>query len=76
MRHAAASDYGAAFALDIEKNMTTLTRRGFALSNKHVSKDLYSWSDSRARPLDFKGFQVGVVFGFFFPLLSIVCLFL
>lgn len=54
MRHAAASDYAAAFALDIEGNMTTLTRWGFALSNKHVSKDLYCCADNTS---PFSAFQ-------------------
>lgn len=40
--------------------MTTLTRRGFALSNKHVSKDLYCCRDNRSRSLNFKVFQVAV----------------
>lgn len=40
--------------------MTTLTHWGFALSNKHVSKDLYCCGDNTSHSLNFKVFQVRV----------------
>lgn len=40
--------------------MTTLTHGGFALSNKHVSKDLYCCADNTSHSLDFEAFQVRV----------------